>query len=125
MSEHPLFETVDPVALDRVTNALGETFMGSAKGLLDQLANDDTIPPDALLAGMVKAHLAGAVAGMYQASRSAEGRVAIVADAADWLTKRLEELEEQSAAIAAAKRSIVAAIFGSDQAAAAAPANDL
>lgn len=99
MSEHPLFETVDPVALDRVATALGETFMGAARGLLDQLAHDDTIPPDALLSGMVKAHLAGAVAGMFQAARTPEGRAEIVADAADWLAKRLEELEAQREAI--------------------------
>ena len=120
MSEHPLFETVDPVALDRVANGLGERFMAAARPFLEQLAEDDTIAPAALLSGMVKAHLAGAVAGMFQAARTPEARAEIVADAADWLGKRLEELEAQRDAIHCLECAILSSL--GDQPS---PANDL
>jgi len=98
MTEHVLFETVDPVALERASSELSSAFMLGAASILHQLAHDDTIPPDALASGICKAHLDGAAAVMAQACYGIGGVGTIVADATDYLAKAIAEMLERQAA---------------------------
>lgn len=97
MSEHPLFDTVDPVALEYATTQIGFAFMAGAVGTLNALANDDAVPPDAFHAAIVKAHLSGAAAGLLVMA-GALGDDQVAADVADFVKRCMAELREQAAA---------------------------
>ena len=91
---HSLFEGVDPAGLAFVTLHCGLGFAGHAAKVGMRVANDDAISPDALVAGIVKAHLAGAASalGGWMNIGQDKNRGQLADECADFILAALKEM---------------------------------
>ncbi|CAN5370916.1 hypothetical protein BH10PSE14_BH10PSE14_04650 [soil metagenome] len=78
-------------AVEGVAQTLGFAMMIGAAPALDRLANDDGVPPDVWLAGLLRAHLLGAASAMSAGSKQGFAPPS-VATVARFLAAELDEM---------------------------------
>ena len=82
-----MFRTARPAIVGRVAEVVGTRFAAATAMTVPELARDDSISPEDLAVGLVRAHLLGAVSAIAGAVLALEPtndqREAALADAAD------------------------------------------